>query len=210
MAYIVKLKLIILFFVLGGKQVTNNYFVFFVQTGKEQMACDFLNKMMNDINTVAFIPKIEVIYKKSKNTHKELKPMFAGYVIVRTLMDAESFITEAIMVTKYIKWFINLLGKQEPDCMALNEQESNFILSLCNKDYIVEQSLGLIKGDQIIINSGPLKGRESRIKRIDRHKRRALIELQFMGQIRNVYVSLEILSKSREGFPINNITALEC
>jgi transcriptional antiterminator NusG len=50
-------------------------------------------------------------------------------------------------------------------------------------------------GDTIRITSGALMGFESRIKKINRHKREAVVELQIMGAKREVSLMLEILVK---------------
>lgn len=71
------------------------------------------------------------------------------------------------------------------------------MLNFCDDNFIAEESKGIILNDNIIINSGPLKGRESIIKKIDRHKRRAEIELMWFGDLKQVSVALEIVSKVR-------------
>jgi transcriptional antiterminator NusG len=69
-------------------------------------------------------------------------------------------------------------------------------ISFCNSSrYVTEESKGFIIGDKIIVTSGPLKGRESIIRKIDRHKRRAEIEVAFLGDIRRINVALEVISK---------------
>jgi transcriptional antiterminator NusG len=50
-------------------------------------------------------------------------------------------------------------------------------------------------GDKIHITDGPLKGRESIVRKVNRHKRLAWIEIKFMGEARLVSVALEIVDK---------------
>ena len=69
------------------------------------------------------------------------------------------------------------------------------LLRLCDDDRYVESSSGIIIGDSVYIKEGPLKGYESIIRKIDRHKRKAIIELEFMGAVRQVAVALEIVEK---------------
>lgn len=69
------------------------------------------------------------------------------------------------------------------------------LLGLCNDDHCIESSSGIKEGSKIIITDGPLKGFESAIKKVNRHKRQALIELEFMGSMRMVSVALEVLEK---------------
>lgn len=79
--------------------------------------------------------------------------------------------------------------------MKLSEDEKEFLLGFCYDEYIVEDSKGFIVGDKVFVTSGPLQGRESVIKKIDRHKRHAEIELMWFGDLKQVSVALEIVSK---------------
>lgn len=62
-----------------------------------------------------------------------------------------------------------------------------------DSQYIVKHSSGIIEGDRIKIIDGPLKGLESSIVRIDRHKRLAYLNNVLLG--RQIKISLEILKK---------------
>ena len=52
-----------------------------------------------------------------------------------------------------------------------------------------------IENDRVIITSGPLKGNEALIKKIDRHKRRAYLEIEMFGRKVEAQVGLEIVKK---------------
>ena len=67
------------------------------------------------------------------------------------------------------------------------------LLSLCNDSHCIESSSGIIEGDKIHVTDGPLKGYESIIKRVNRHKRQAVIEIEFIGDRRQVSVPLEVV-----------------
>lgn len=174
----------------------SNWFVFYVQTGREQTVSDFLNKVLKRDESVAFVPQVELIYKNSKLIHKELKPMFPGYVFIDSVLDEKSIIDEAHKFVRFSESIFKLLGNDNIDYMKLSEEEKNFLLDFYDDGYIVEESKGFTNGDKIFITSGPLKGRESIIKKIDRHKRRAEIELMCLGEIRRISISLEIVSKT--------------
>ncbi|MEG2506006.1 MAG: KOW motif-containing protein, partial [Carnobacterium sp.] len=64
------------------------------------------------------------------------------------------------------------------------------------EDHVVDMSVGYIIGDKIIVRDGPLKGKEGSIKKIDRHKRIAFIEVEFLGEVRETKVGLEIITKN--------------
>ncbi len=56
----------------------SNWFVSQVETDKEDVACDFLNKLPDSKESIAFAPQVEIILKNSKFIRKYLKPMFLG------------------------------------------------------------------------------------------------------------------------------------
>lgn len=173
----------------------NNWFVFFVQTGSEYFVRDYLNRTINSFESVSFIPQIMLIQKNSSLINKNLMPMFPGYVFTKTIVDARCFIKQTSEIMHRTKYIIGLLGKENPDTMSLYEEEKEFLLKLCDEKYVVGESVGIIEGNKVLVTSGPLTGRESIIKRIDRHKRRAEIELEFIGGLRRINVSLEIIHK---------------
>ena len=50
-------------------------------------------------------------------------------------------------------------------------------------------------GDRIQITSGALVGLEGQIKKIDRHKRIAIVAMRMMGAVREVPLMLEVVEK---------------
>ena len=70
-----------------------------------------------------------------------------------------------------------------------------FLEKLLGRNKVVEYSVGFIENDRVVITEGPLVGLESNIIHIDRHKRICTLEIEMLGQKREVKVSLEIVSK---------------
>ncbi len=64
------------------------------------------------------------------------------------------------------------------------------------KEQTIEMSEGVIEQSEIKVYSGPLVGKERYISRIDRHKRRAFLEMPMLGQRQKIRVGLEIVSKT--------------
>jgi transcriptional antiterminator NusG len=60
----------------------------------------------------------------------------------------------------------------------------------------VKLSEGIIENSQVIIQSGPLTGMEAYITRIDRHKRKAYLEVDMFGRVQQIEAGLEIFRKS--------------
>lgn len=81
------------------------------------------------------------------------------------------------------------------EVVPLSESEVQLLLHLGGDDQIVETSIGVMEQDQICITRGPLMGLEGCIKKIDRHKRTAWLEIEMMGRIVETRVGLEVVEK---------------
>ncbi len=173
----------------------SNWFVFCVQSGSEHTACGLINKLIDRTESVAFVPQVEMIFKNSKIVKKQLRPMFPGYIFAESSLDGRSFVTDVSKIIRYSERIFYLLGKADFTYASIYEEEKNNLLGFYNNDYVVQESKGFINGDKVFVTSGPLKGRESIIKRINRHKRVAEVEMEFMGEMRITKLSLEIIHK---------------
>ena len=56
-------------------------------------------------------------------------------------------------------------------------------------------STGYMEGDKVMVVDGPLEGLETVIRRIDRHKRMATVEMHMFGRVQEVAVGLEIVGR---------------
>ena len=66
--------------------------------------------------------------------------------------------------------------------MPLSEEEVRFLTQFGKEEHIVEMSRGIVENDRVIVMEGPLKGNEGLIRKIDRHKRKAWLEIQMFGR----------------------------
>ena len=64
-------------------------------------------------------------------------------------------------------------------------------------DYLLGMSQGVLdENGKALVTKGPLKGREVKIAKLNRHKRFALVEVGFLGKAMSVKVGLEILASA--------------
>ena len=144
---------------------------------KIRRSCEIL--ISKEILKECFIPKNKRM-KKIKGNWVEIEEiLFSGYVFLVS-DDPDKLYLELKKVPDLTK----MLGHVDGD------------KSLGNDDHVVEISTGLIENDEVMITSGPLKGKEGIIRRIDRHKRIALIEVELFGKTTQAKVGLEIVSKT--------------
>ena len=85
--------------------------------------------------------------------------------------------------------------KTGDELYPIHVQEEQLLRRLTEDTTNVAVSVGVIEGDKIIVREGPLVGMEGMIKRIDRHKRMAVLEVELFNRISEVKVGLEIVEK---------------
>ena len=156
---------------------------------KIRKACEIL--ISKEVLKECFIPKNKRMKKIKGNWMKIEEILFSGYVFLVS-DDPDKLYLELKKVPDLTK----MLGHVNGDIFPLYDDEVAFLKSLGDDDHVVEISTGLIENDEVMITSGPLKGKEGIIRRIDRHKRIALIEVELFGKTTQAKVGLEIVSKT--------------
>lgn len=171
-----------------------NWYVLFVQTGKEYKVEKFLTKCLDSNVFSPFVPMHEKLYKISGTIRKEVKPLFPGYVFIESEIPDQDFIKYIRNMIFASSDIISMLKYSNTE-IAMRASEMFMLISLSNADHCIKSSSGVIEGDRINIIDGPLKGWESKVRKINRHKRQVWIEIEFMGDIRLVCVALEVVKK---------------
>lgn len=138
-----------------------------------------------------FYPKTEMMKRYEGAWHKEMKPMFPGYIFAVTDQPEELYM-EFLKVPKLTK----LLGTDNVP-VALSEAEVMLLRKVTNQEHVAEMSVGVIEGDQLIVKDGPLMGIEGLVKRINRHKRLAVVEVEMFGRMVEMTLGLEVVEKKK-------------
>ena len=166
------------------------WYVIQVRTGTEEDIQTQCAKLIgSEALERSFIPYSEQMKRYHGQWHKEKKPLFPGYVFLISPDKEQLFLQ-----LKQVMGLTKLLGTGD-EIVPLTEEEIRFLLEFGSEEQIVAMSEGIIENDQVLITRGPLKGREGLIKRIDRHKRRAYLEIGMFGRTLKTQVGLEIIRK---------------
>ena len=173
-----------------------HWHVLFVLGGYEQTITDKINQLSEEVEVEAFLPKVQKAFRKKGQVKVEEPLLFKNYVFVQTNLDYKEFSAFLVANIKSITGFIKLLKHDNEGTESLYPQEREFLERFTNKNKVIEQSIGFIEGDQVVILQGPLAGHESSIIKVNRHKRLAILEISMFGETREVEVGLEIISKT--------------
>ena len=116
--------------------------------------------------------------------------MFPGYLFLIT-----GQIREVYHQLKAVPELTRLLGDSDGP-VPLDEREIAFLKEFGGSEHVIDMNEGYIAGERIIVTSGPLKGKEGMIVKLDRHKRTARIRVEFFGgRQAEVGIGLEIVRK---------------
>lgn len=121
--------------------------------------------------------------------HIQERILFPGYVflIAENPEKLVNGLRKVIGLTK-------LIGTGD-EIVPLVQEEIDLLMKIGTDKQLVEMSSGIIENDRVQILAGPLMGMEGNIRRIDRHKRIAYLEIEMFGRTVEMKVGLEIIRK---------------
>lgn len=167
-----------------------NWYAVQVRTGKEQETVDLCRKIIEgNILTESFVPRYERMKRYQGTWHKEQLPMFSGYIFLET-----GRVEELFYRLKAVPELTKILGDGR-EFIPIKDEEKTVLQQMGNEEHVTEMSVGYIVGERVVILSGPVKGIEGKIKKIDRHKRMAVLEVRMFGRWVDVKVGVEIVEK---------------
>ena len=136
----------------------------------------------------AFLPKKQRYFKKQDYITVLDRLLFPGTVIITSDLPQDEF------ASQFNTWLEQhptvLIHHEAKEYFYLSNDEQHFIASLMDEHNVIHQSIGILDAKRLIIQSGPLKGLENRIKKIDRHQRTAQVQFQICGQVILLYLGL--------------------
>ena len=164
-----------------------------VQTigGQERQVLALMEKLIDpELIQELFIPRYEVKKRIQGTWRLRAEVLLPGYVFVVT--DSPGKLKEAL---REVPKFTRLLGNDDV-FTPLDDLEVAFINAFTKPgNRVVEFSSGVMEGDEIVVLNGPLMHQTGLIKKIDRHKRLAYLEIEILGRVKTVKVGLEIVRK---------------
>lgn len=167
------------------------WYVMQVRVGSEEaIVVQCKNVIEKNILNECFVPYYEFMKKYHGEWHRERKVLFPGYVFL-----ISEHIEELYLELKKVIGLTKMIGTGE-EIVPLSVKEVEFLETFGEKNQVVKMSKGIIEGDKVIITSGPLKGNEGCIKKIDRHKRKAYLEVEMFGRMVETQVGVEIVEKN--------------
>lgn len=175
------------------------WYVVQVQNGREEWMCAAIEKigMSSSTNDTPDPPLVKECFTPYFQTQRKFagewrnvkKALLPGYVVVVT--DDPNELERRL---RGMRQFNRLLAVGEI-FVPLNEDERLWIEKWTKEgDRTIPMSVARKKGDTLLVTSGPLKGNEGMITRVNRKKSIAIVELTIDGKKITTTVGLAIVS----------------
>jgi transcriptional antiterminator NusG len=149
--------------------------------------------LTKDILKESFVPKRERKKKFNGKWKVVTEKLFPGYVFIITEQPQELFFE-----LKNIPQMTKLLCDGDYFFIPLSKKEVDFVSKIGNgrNDHTVKIStVDFEEGDTVTYIEGDLECFEGQIKRFDKRKRQAVVEIEMFGRKTEVYLGFEFLKK---------------
>lgn len=154
--------------------------------GKEEKVRSYLINNIGNYETL--LPKRKLEIRRQGKYYMEEKSVYPGYFFVNGIDD------KIINELREAIGFVKVLWENSKPT-PIPEDEMQFVFNITKDGEIIGFSYGVKDGEKVRIVSGPLMHFEGIIKKIDRRKKRATIELELLNRTMLVNVGLEIVDK---------------
>lgn len=131
----------------------------------------------------AFIPKVERWFSVHGRKQYFIKDLCSKYMIVVSDMDKQQ------LYEKYKTFFASC-----ESIHVLDSYEQEMMERFYSDTDVIRHSVGNIVNSKLIVDEGPLRNYEAKVKYIDRHHRTATLSDTLWN--RELIVPLEVISKS--------------
>lgn len=167
-----------------------SWYALYCRSGQEDT---IINSCKQNLSEKALTDAFQFSYERMKKYlgewHVDTLAMFPNYVFL------QSEYPEAL--SEELKQYRKIVKVLENDrlLLAVRPDEEDAIKKLCGENHHMGMSRGVIADGKLNVTEGPLRGREALIRKVDRHKRIAKLDLPIRKEIPDVWAGLEITEK---------------
>ncbi|KAF6582996.1 MULTISPECIES: antiterminator LoaP [Paenibacillus] len=174
------------------------WYALFIENGKEEIVQRFIRMYFTESSLISIVPRRKIPEKKEGIMVNSLRLLFPGYILIKTDMTEEIYYTlnKIPCLYKIVSQGCHYSKKEGFHLSTISDAEIDLIQQLINENEVIDYSQIYVEGSKVTVQSGPLTGLEAIIKKIDKHKKRAKIRLNFMKSERTVDVGIEIISNN--------------
>lgn len=164
------------------------WYVVHVKLNRASQLVKFFNKQEA---TLAFIPKKEQWFNIKGIKDYVVKDLYPDYVFIKSDLNKDEFEHKFKSFFNTVEGFVDLLEYDE--VYSLTKEEQRFFEKLFNDGDVIRHSIGNTVNKRFIADSGPLKGLEDMIIKVNRHNRFATLKSSLFND--KFTVAVEVVNK---------------
>lgn len=184
-----------------GKEVENIWYLLDCRGREEQATVDLCKKFVSEnLLEAAWILRCQKLLRYQGEWHVAERNLFPGYVVLSVSDEHKN------SLGKMLAGIFPQSSREERNgsLYAVGRSREERLKRLCRGSTLVCLSRGCIYGRDLIVTGGPLAGYEGSIRKIDRHKRTAWVEMpggndggsaKEAAVLRKICVGLEVYEK---------------
>jgi len=164
-----------------------NWYVVHCLTGREEE----VRSRIQDSGIKAVVPR-RLMKERCGGVWREVeRVLFPGYVFILAGITPHEY-----YAVRYVPGAIRLLPGRHSRPLPLPEEEVTLILQLTMNGDTLGLSEVFVEGGRVTVVSGPLKGLEGHIVKLDARRFRARVNISIMGEPRIVDLAASVIEKS--------------
>lgn len=173
----------------------SDWFVLQTLVGREQSVCERLQRHFLSEEEVAR-PRRRLKIRRAGEYLDTEKTLFPGYLFFRGGSNDAKLFEERIRLLaaarRDLPGMVKVLGRGTQP-VPIFMHEANLIWAMMDAQELIDYSQACFVGAQVKVIGGPLLGREGIIRKVNRRKGRATVEMRLFGSVNFTDLGVEYL-----------------
>ncbi|GHU81440.1 hypothetical protein FACS1894191_8320 [Clostridia bacterium] len=156
-----------------------NWYVLFVQTYEERRVAEFLQGKLDPEKYVAFCPTKDYAFQKNGKIATRKALLFTGYVFIAASVDEQECLATVKPLIYTDSSIYKLLSNGgDTDSVKLSEHDKAIMTAILDENFNIPALEAVLVGDRVkIIDGSALEGVGGLVKRVNKHRQTAIIEI---------------------------------
>lgn len=139
---------------------------------EDALAARLRSVLPREVLDDAFCPRWEVVMKRRGAWLKTERTMFPGYVLLASADDAA--LSRAL---SRLSFPVSMAGRRGCALSPVEAEVQEWLQNALDESGVLRASEGFIRAGELTVERGPLRGSETRVRKIDRRKSMAWVGL---------------------------------
>lgn len=174
------------------RRAARRWYVARVREGREEAAARDLRALVGpDVLQDCFAPKVELLQKRRGEWTSVVRLLYPGYVFA---VSGSPRALDRRLGALSLR--AGLIGRQRAAYVPLSPGEQGWLEGVLDDRRVLRPSRGVIERGALRVDEGPLRGFEGRIRKVDRHKALAYVEVAMPSGPALLRAALAVVSRT--------------